>query len=77
MPTLLNENGFRFFFYSNDHNPAHVHIEKGGKSAKVELLTLKIISNNGLKNREIKKMMTIIKSNKDTFKEKWNEYFPE
>ncbi|MFC7524157.1 DUF4160 domain-containing protein [Parapedobacter sp. GCM10030251] len=29
MPTLLNESGFRFFFYSPEGNePAHIHIKR-------------------------------------------------
>ena len=36
MPTLLNEKGFRFFFYSNENaEPCHVHVEKGHASGKV------------------------------------------
>lgn len=29
MPTILTTNGFRFFFYSNEHLPIHIHVEKG------------------------------------------------
>ncbi|WP_366938384.1 DUF4160 domain-containing protein [Algoriphagus sp.] len=28
MPTVYSENGFRFFFYSYDHLPVHIHVEK-------------------------------------------------
>lgn len=35
MPTILFVNGYRFF--SNDHEPKHVHIEKDGKTAKFNL----------------------------------------
>ena len=34
MPTILNKNGFRFFFYVNDHYPMHIHVEKDDKTAK-------------------------------------------
>ncbi|WP_339864042.1 DUF4160 domain-containing protein [uncultured Algoriphagus sp.] len=30
MPTVLRENGYRFFFYSNEHLPKHTHVEKSG-----------------------------------------------
>ena len=29
MPTVLRVDGFRFFFFSNEHTPEHIHIEKG------------------------------------------------
>ena len=30
MPTLFTLFGLRFMFYSNDHEPIHVHVVKGG-----------------------------------------------
>jgi hypothetical protein len=29
MPTVFRKEGFRFFFYSNDHHPIHVHVQRG------------------------------------------------
>ena len=29
MPTVFIIEGFRFFFYSNDHAPLHVHVQHG------------------------------------------------
>jgi hypothetical protein len=40
MPTLLLEQGFKFFFYANDHAPAHVHVPKGEQWAKIEIESL-------------------------------------
>lgn len=37
MPTILFIFGIRFFFYPNDHEPIHVHIEYQGKSAKIQV----------------------------------------
>ena len=42
MPTLKITNGFRFFFYSNEHLPMHIHIEKGDGTAKFILLPLEL-----------------------------------
>jgi len=39
MPTLLIYDGFKFFFYANEHEPKHVHVIKGGDFAKIELLS--------------------------------------
>ncbi len=35
MPTMHLEAGFRFFFFPNDHPPAHVHVEYGGSAARL------------------------------------------
>ncbi len=37
MPNVFTKNGFRFFFYSNDHEPAHVHVLKGKGEAVFEV----------------------------------------
>ena len=36
MPKIFEYLGFIFFFYSNDHEPFHCHVKKGGKEVKVD-----------------------------------------
>ncbi|MEO6283636.1 MAG: DUF4160 domain-containing protein [Dyadobacter sp.] len=31
-------NGFRFFFYLNEHEPIHVHVSKGDSEARIVLV---------------------------------------
>ena len=45
MPTLLIQEGFKFFFYANEHEPKHIHVMKGGEFAKIELSTLRVVKN--------------------------------
>jgi hypothetical protein len=33
MPTILEKDGYPFFFYSNEHCPIHVHVRYGGGEA--------------------------------------------
>ncbi|HRF58095.1 MAG TPA: DUF4160 domain-containing protein, partial [Campylobacterales bacterium] len=35
LPTLLVKNGFKFFFYANEHEPKHIHVMNGGGFAKI------------------------------------------
>ena len=43
MPTLLQAEGFRFFFYSNERQePPHVHVEKGDGEAKLWLQPVQV-----------------------------------
>jgi hypothetical protein len=37
MPTVLREDGFELMIYTNDHQPAHVHVHKAGAEAVIEL----------------------------------------
>jgi len=75
MPTILRYNGFRFFFFSNEHTPEYIHIEKGDGYAKVELKSLKLIENYQFSKKDIKIMLKIVEENKDKFLKAWYEYF--
>ncbi|MFW5700941.1 MAG: DUF4160 domain-containing protein [Cyclobacteriaceae bacterium] len=77
MPTILYLNGYRFYFYAGDENePAHVHVEKGGGTAKIWLepeINAKYFYS--FKNQERKEIMKMVEENYDLLKSKWYEYF--
>jgi hypothetical protein len=73
-PTLLREEGFKFFFYANEHKPRHIHIMKGDDYAKVNLESLEV-KKNFFKPNEFKKVLKIINQHKDDFIRRWDEYF--
>jgi hypothetical protein len=54
MPTLLLHDGFKFFFYANEHEPKHVHVMKGGDFAKIEIVSLKVVDDY-MKPKDTKK----------------------
>lgn len=58
----------------NEHEPKHVHIEKADEFAKVELATLRVV-NNHMRPKELRKALSIVEDNKNTFARKWDEYF--
>ena len=53
MPELFRLFGIRFFFFSNEHLPIHVHIENGDGDAKFEIKPVKLVNNNGIKNKTL------------------------
>lgn len=75
MPTVFNENGFRFFFYSNEHLPKHIHIEKAEKTAKFNIEFVELIKSYRFQASELKTIRKIIEDNQEFFKQKWDEYF--
>lgn len=76
MPTLFYYLGLRFFFYSNDHEPIHVHVSSGDAEAKFCLVPeIKLIENNGLQTREIRQAIMAIEENREIIIERWNEFF--
>jgi len=42
MPTVFREDGYRFFFFSDEHLPEHIHVEKGDGYMRVELKSLQV-----------------------------------
>lgn len=76
MPTLLRWHGFRFFFYSADGwEPAHVHIEKDGKEAKIWLNDVSVAVNLGYSARELNEIIRKTREERDAFMRAWNDYF--
>jgi Domain of unknown function (DUF4160) len=73
MPTLFIVFGLRFFFYSNEHLPIHIHVRNSDGEAKFEVEPLKLISNKGMKQKDIKLAESIIEENKELLIQKWNE----
>ena len=76
MPTLLILFGIRFYFYSREHEPIHIHIETGDGAAKFIIEDeVILIENKGVKPKDIRLAESILKENKENFKEEWNRFF--
>lgn len=77
MPTLLIEQGFRFFFWSNENDePAHIHVVKDDSEAKIWLEPeIQMAYVLGFTTRQQRIIMEILELNSTIFKYKWNEYF--
>lgn len=76
MPNVLYINGFRFFFYMNEHEPIHIHVEKGDCEAKIILVPhVKISYNRGFKKKEIRSIFDIIFTNYGKIVKAWHDAF--
>jgi Domain of unknown function (DUF4160) len=76
MPTLLQAEGFRFFFYSNEgREPPHVHVAKGSGEAKVWLQPVRLAHSSGLGPTELRRLRELTFQHQAAFVERWNEYF--
>jgi len=76
MPTIYWEDGFRFFFYSNEGNePRHVHVEKGDGSGKYWLDPVILDGAHGFTRKQLSKIRQIVDANAEDFRRKWDEYF--
>ncbi|TAE78860.1 MAG: DUF4160 domain-containing protein [Verrucomicrobia bacterium] len=77
MPTIFfARDGFRFFFYSNDHKPIHVHVRKGDGEAVFEVGdSVALRESVGLKTGELGIAEFLAFEHKELIITKWHEYF--
>ena len=76
MPTVLRNEGSRFYFYSHEPNePPHVHIDKAGLSAKVWLTPIGLARSVGFRPKDINAILTLVRENREQLLEAWNGYF--
>jgi hypothetical protein len=65
MPTLFIFFGLRFYFYSEEHLPIHVHVQNADGKAKFNVdPEIELVYNKGLKKKDLKlaeKLFTKIK----------------
>jgi hypothetical protein len=75
MPRIFEKDGFRFFFYSNEHLPIHVHVRKGGGEA-VFLIeeTVQLRESQGLNVSDLGKAQSLAEENKELILSRWNEH---
>jgi len=74
MPTLLNLDGFKFFFYANEHEPRHVHVMNASGFAKFELGSLHVVKSS-MKSVDTKRALKIAATYNDEFERRWDEFF--
>jgi hypothetical protein len=75
MPTVFYYLGLQFLFYSNDHEPIHVHVQNGDGEAKFQVSPIRLIENKGLKSRDLKIAELAIEENKEIIIHRWHEFF--
>ena len=73
MPTLLQTDGFKFFFYANEHEPKHVHVSKGDDYAKIELNSF-AVKTNQMKPKDPKEALVIVQLHNREFEEFWYDW---
>lgn len=75
MPTVFELFGIRAYFFSGDHLPIHLHVVKGDASAKIQVVPeIKVISNNGMKAKDLNTAIDLTTRYYDEVIEMWNKY---
>ena len=75
MPKIFEQDGYSFFFYSNDHAPIHVHVRRGGGEAVfVVEPEVELRESVGFNVRELSRAEDLIDDHLELIKQKWAEH---
>ena len=72
MITVLQTGGMRFVIYTNDHEPAHVHVYGDGE-ARIDILKVAVISARGMNRRDLTRALNVVLTYRETFLDKWHD----
>ncbi len=63
-------------FYSNDHEPIHIHTIKDNSRAKFDLFpSVALVSSSGVKAHELRLLEQVVVENREHIIEQWLIYF--
>ncbi|MBM3861745.1 MAG: DUF4160 domain-containing protein [Verrucomicrobia bacterium] len=75
MPSLFEKDGYRFFFYSNEHRPIHVHVRRGGGEAVFDMEDrVELRESQRLKVQELARAEELAHEHRKLIIQKWHEY---
>ena len=75
MPKIFEKDGFKFFFYSNEHLPIQVHVRHGGGEAVfIVEESVELRESQGLNVKDLGKAQSLAEENKALIIKKWNEH---
>ena len=75
MPTVLNDGGFRFFFYSRETGePPHIHVEQGDRVANYWLEPVELASSKRFRGHELTQVRRLVEVHREMFLRGWHEH---
>jgi hypothetical protein len=76
VPPVFSKGGFRFFFYSNDHRPVHIHVRYQDGEAVFDVeSTVSLRESHGFRVKDLAKAEEMAEENRELIISKWHEYF--
>ena len=76
MPEIMRKFGMKFFFYSREHEPIHVHVRNTDGKAKFRILPqVELMECIGIKQKDIKMAKQILEMEKEYVIQQWNNHF--
>ncbi len=64
------------YFYSRENGePPHVHVDRGGATAKVWLEPVAVAGTAGFAGRELADVLALVRAHRQVFLEAWRGFF--
>ena len=74
MPELFRMFGMRFFFYSLEHLPIHIHVRNAEGIAKFNVVPdVELVEAKGIKPKDLVLAEALINERKDEIIKRWKE----
>lgn len=75
MPKIFEQDGYRFFFYSNEHRPIHIHVRYGSGEAVFDVEhAVELRESLGLKMQELARAQELAQLHRELIIQKWHEH---
>jgi len=75
MPKVFEQDGFSFFFYSNEHRPIHVHVRYGDGEAVFDVEDgIDLRESQNMKMSELSRAHKLAVEHRELILEKWHEH---
>lgn len=72
MPEILRLFGLKFYIYTRDHQPPHVHVVSQDGMAKFSVSEeIELLDNVGMKSKDLKLAESIIEDNRENILKEW------
>ncbi|MBK1693159.1 hypothetical protein CKO09_00165 [Chromatium weissei] len=75
-PTVFQESGFRFFFFSREELRMHIHVHCGHGEAKCWMEpNIELAKNYGLTTKDLYIVQQLIEANSNAIRDAWRKHF--
>ena len=79
MPVVFRDGGLRYFFFSNEglpREPRHVHVNGGGRDAKIWLEPeVQIAESYGFNSIELARILRVVSERRTLILKAWDDHF--
>jgi hypothetical protein len=75
VPTVHRYGPYRFYFWSQEHEPPHVHVQSGDGAAVFVLRPVGLQRSNGYTSRQLHEIEQQLVSHRRELLERWHAHF--